>query len=223
MSRSAVSPLPGLLAVAMLAAYFGGCGDGDSTSPASTGTSTQSTPARSAPAAKGPSVANPSGGQAGSGGSSESGTVSPRSAPFHRYSAQSQLHLAEFGTEAGGGQREAARSVLEAYLQATKEGRWDRACRYLLAATRSQTQEFAVQIDPARAKSCAGALALVFATQSTGTHIQASEGIASLRVKPGAGAGFALFHGSDGVDHWMAMKIEGGGWKVLSIAPQPFR
>ncbi|HWI96825.1 MAG TPA: hypothetical protein VNS60_12230 [Solirubrobacterales bacterium] len=60
-----------------------------------------------------------------------------------------------------------------------------------------------------------------------GSPIYAPEGISSLRIQKGGssgdGAGFALFHGSDGTDRWLAMKVEDGKWKLLSASPQPFR
>lgn len=156
-----------------------------------------------------------------SGEGSGSGVVSPRSAGFRQYSERGKLHLAEFGVEASGGEREAAGVVLESYLRARQQGDWARACGYVFASTISQVQELAAQVDPAKAKTCKGAFDLA-TVQSTDTHDHLTAGIASLRVKPGAGAGFALFHAADGADYWMPMKIEGRDWKVLSLAPSRF-
>jgi hypothetical protein len=80
-------------------------------------------------------------------------------------------------------------------------------------------REAAARLDPAAGKSCAGALRLSTTKYSKSRENLATAGVSSLRVKAGAGAGFALFHGSDGADYWMPMKVEAGKWKVLSPAP----
>jgi hypothetical protein len=57
--------------------------------------------------------------------------------------------------------------------------------------------------------------------------VYADEGVTSLRLqggnKSGQTAGFSLFHGSDDHDYWMALRQEGGRWRLLSTAPQLFR
>lgn len=180
------------LAALLAGAYLAGCGgSGDSAPSATQGT-----------------------------GSPRTGTVSPRSAPFRQYSARGKLHLAEFGTEASGGEREAAQTVLEAYRRQVQARKWAGACVYVSASTKAQAREFAAHVDPAKAQGCGGALKLVFDAQSADANIHSLVRIASLRAKDGAG--FALLHGAGGADYWMAIKIEGGEWKVLSAVPQAF-
>jgi hypothetical protein len=159
------------------------------------------------------------------------GKVSAQSKSFEKYSAPGKLHLAEFGHEAEGEDRGEAEEVLVGYLQAAGGEEWDKACGYLMAAIKAELGHLYANSDPPP-KSCPEQLALTAKSElwrkaSDGSPIYAPEGIASFRIKEGGlargGAGFALFHGSDGEDHWLAMKVEGGQWKVLSTSPQPFK
>jgi hypothetical protein len=159
--------------------------------------------------------------------SSESGTVSARSKSFQKYSGKgaAKLHLAEFGTEASPEDRIEAQSVVDAFLQATGKGEWSRACGYLSGGLMSQFDEIARRSKGTPKPSCGEilqALAQPSGAQSGKPQVYAPQGLASLRIKEGPGGGFALFRGSDGEDHWMAMKREAGEWGVLSITPQPF-
>lgn len=148
------------------------------------------------------------------------GSPSPQSAPFGKYSGKAKLHLAEFGAEASSGERAGAQRAIEAYLQATWQGESEKACSYLSATVRGEIAQLS---KASKGSSCGEILqTLADAPKSPGL---ASAGIASLRIerggRAGEGAGFALFHGSDGVDYWMAMKREDRDWKVISTAPQP--
>jgi len=152
------------------------------------------------------------------------GTVSPQSSDFEKYSAGGKLHLAEFGEEAEEGDRAAAEESVVGYLQAISQGEWESACSYLLPEAEVQLAQFAPQAAPG---DCARALPVAVRKLSPdGEPALAPEGVASLRMTEGGraddGAGFALFHGSDGEDHWMALRSEGGSWGILSVVPQPF-
>lgn len=144
---------------------------------------------------------------------------SPESKPAPGFHQKGKLDIPAFGVEASKGQRKSAEAALEGYLQALGEDNWNLACGHLLTATRRQLVAFAARLEPSAAKSCGGALELSFARLSKDPQNLAAGGVASLRVKPGAGAGFALLHGSDGADYWMPMKVEGGEWKILSTYP----
>lgn len=148
------------------------------------------------------------------------GAPSPQSAPFAKYSgpaSEGKLHLAEFGEEADGGERAAVGAAIAAYLAAAKAGEWASACRYLAAASQAQ------------GASCPKQLATAFSPSGGLDRDElpsAPEGVASLRIETGGrageGAGFALFHGGDGSDYWVAVKREDGDWRLLSVTPQPF-
>ncbi|HEX5762862.1 MAG TPA: hypothetical protein VFY04_07060 [Solirubrobacterales bacterium] len=155
--------------------------------------------------------------------------LSPRSAPFERYSGKGpgELALARFGAEAGEEDRLAAQAQVAAYLRALAERRFEAACGYLGQSPRAQIAEVIRKSKRTPRPSCGEVLvALVAAAKARRPSPVAGRPIASLRVKEGGaageGAGFALFHGADGKDYWLAVKREGGGWRVLSSAPQEF-
>jgi hypothetical protein len=151
------------------------------------------------------------------------GRPSPSSAPFSKYSGkgQARLHLAEFGSEADGAVRNQVEAVVDSYLLAVKESDWAKGCGYLMAEVRAQIERPPDKLEQAAGRGCAEALHLTVKLSSRGkTPAYAPAGIASLRIE--GGAGFALFHGSDGDDHWVAVKRDAGEWKVLSTTPQPF-
>lgn len=158
------------------------------------------------------------------------GKVSAQSAEFQQYSRKGKLHLAEFGDEASSNDFGEAQEVVVNYLQAARAEEWDKACTYLSPAVVAQVEEIAAAAKEPTGKGCGAALGQfakspLWKEANGESPIYAPEGISSLRMQQGGrageGAGFALFHGSDGEDHWLAMKNE-GGWKVLSTSPQPF-
>ncbi|HUC07453.1 MAG TPA: hypothetical protein VMR96_05130 [Solirubrobacterales bacterium] len=113
--------------------------------------------------------------------------------------------------------------VVVPYLNAVAADEWSTACNYLLTATKSQLEDL-----PNQSGGCATALreaAATFARQSASAT--APEGLASLRIETGGlageGAGFALFHASNGEDMWVAVKKQRGEWGVLSTSAQPFQ
>jgi hypothetical protein len=156
------------------------------------------------------------------------GGPSAQSAPFAKYSGPSsegQLHLAEFGSEAEAAQRAEAAAAVTVYLAAAGAERWGEACGYLSAEARAQLQAMPGGDD----ESCAEQLPAVidFLRQpGQAEAVMAPQGIASLRIETGGrfgeGVGFVLFHGNDGGDYWLAMRREGGQWRLLSVIPQPF-
>jgi hypothetical protein len=159
------------------------------------------------------------------------GQVSANSAPFQKYSAKGKLHLAEFGEEASGGDFGEAETVVEDYLQAFGAQKWGVACEYLLTEVKAQIVTM-VKGAKGSVEGCDEALepwskSPLGRGSGDGSPIYAPEGISSLRIQKGGlsgdGAGFALFRGSDGTDHWLAMKVEDGKWKLLSASPQLFR
>jgi len=155
------------------------------------------------------------------------GKVSSNSAPFQKYSAEGKLHLAEFGEEASSGDASEAQTAVTAYLQAYAAEEWDKACEYLLTEIKAQLQQLTKTSSGCGETLAAFAKSPLSSAGGSGSPISAPEGIASLRTQEGGrsgeGVGFALFHGSDGADHWLAMKVQDGKWLILSATPQPFR
>ena len=151
------------------------------------------------------------------------GDPSKQSESFEKYSHQAgpHLHLAEFGAEADSEGRQEVSSIVSSYLAAIAAGHWERACESLAASLESLIPTN----DPS---SCGGALqsaVSAFERAAGRESISAPEGVASLRIQTGGrageGTGFALFHGSDGKDYWLAVKREGGEWRLISVVPQP--
>lgn len=223
--KSAVA-LVAIFAGAVLIASCGGSEDDPAASSAGSSSHSESD-TRSGSSSAGALPSSPRGEESSAGTSDlpERGTVSPQSTDFQKYSAKGKLHLAEFGEEADSGARTAVEGVVVPYLEAIGQGEWASACAHLLARTKAEI----AKLDPSGGASCGEAMAAVEKASggADGAPIQAPDGIASLRIEKdglaGPGAGFALFHGSDGNDHWLAVKNEGGKWRILSIAPQPFR
>lgn len=153
--------------------------------------------------------------------------VSPQSASFQKYSGDGpgQLRIAEFGVEGSESERHRVQAVVVPYLQAIGTGDWWRACGYLSDNLVAQFDEIAARSKQPTEPTCAEILrALVSSsTRRSGEPlVRAPDGIASLRIKDPPGGGFALFHGSNGEDHWMTVRREGDVWGVMSPAPEAF-
>jgi hypothetical protein len=151
--------------------------------------------------------------------------VSSRSAPFHKYSGRgpAKLRLAEFGTEARSSDRLEVQVAVNAFLLASDNGQWERACPYASEILLSQIRQIARNSKRTPEPSCGEVLQeLASPPGKEAASPLAPQGIASLRIKEGPGGGFALFHGSDGADHWITVRREAGGWKILSPAAQAF-
>lgn len=113
--------------------------------------------------------------------------------------------------------------VLEDYLRAQREDRWQKACTYLSAGAKAPLNQIISQFS--QIESCGQALRISIANLSErGDPYVGTANVASMRIKRGGlageGSGFALFHGEDGFDYWVTMRREGGQWKVGSITPQ---
>jgi hypothetical protein len=158
------------------------------------------------------------------------GVPSKRSAPFAKYSPQSDpqshLHLAEFGNEAATGERTEVGEVLSAYLAAVKADEWEVACSHLIEEDQAQLRVMGAE--DGGGGSCGEGLPKALTTFDRATHPKpdsAPDGVASLRTQRGGlsgeGAGFALFH-SEGADYWVGVKREGGVWRLLTISPEEF-
>lgn len=147
----------------------------------------------------------------------------PPAQGFHDSSGVTEIPA--FGAEASTAERLAAGQALAVYLAAARSGDWGGACSSLAAITRLQLRELlrrAKQIDD---KSCGTALRLLLEAPSGEAPYYGPSRVAALRVKRGGaageGAGFALFHGDDGKDYWIAMRREDGEWKVTAMTARP--
>lgn len=134
-----------------------------------------------------------------------------------------QTNIPAFGTEAPVAERRRAQESLDAYLTARERDAWGRACHYLTVPTRSQLLELIAK-STVENKTCAEALRLSSKVALFGRRpYHGPATIAALRIKEGPGGGFALFHGNDGTDYWIAMKRQGETWRITSTVPEPLR
>jgi hypothetical protein len=145
-------------------------------------------------------------------------SVSPRSAPF-RGSEGPLKNVPEYGAEASAEQREQAQGTLTGYLSSAAAGDWGRACGYLAPEFLTQVRELTG--GAGQSGSCGETLPSYLAAAGRDPaelRDYAGSQVASLRVK--ADGAFALIHGDGGEDLWVAMKLRGGDWKLLTPVPQ---
>src|SRR6478752_4677040 len=142
-------------------------------------------------------------------------STDPPTPGFHDGSGQTDIPA--FGVEASASTRTDVENVLGAYLRAGGKGEWARACTYLLRTVSAELSELARRSTPNLGPGCAAMLPRVIklSTRDRDPYFGTAQ-LSGFRIKEGAGAGFALFHGTDGNDYWVAMKVEGGKWKILS-------
>ncbi|HEX5713079.1 MAG TPA: hypothetical protein VFX85_07180 [Solirubrobacterales bacterium] len=131
-----------------------------------------------------------------------------------------QTNIPAFGVEARGADRAAVEATLNAYLASAGAGEWSRACSYLDGSIAGEVANFSRGSNRGGGDGCATALPriLKLAERYQDPYFGSAR-LSGLRVKEGAGAGFALFHGEDGNDYWAAVKVENGRWKILSTLP----
>jgi hypothetical protein len=160
-------------------------------------------------------------------GQSRSAAPSDPPAPGFRDSS-GVTDIPAFGSEAAVTDRLAVTRALTAYLQAAVGKEWGRACARLPASTAVQLRRLTIKLRRVAHKSCEEGLRLSLSSLASGKALYYGPAdVAALRIKRGGGAGeaagFALFHGNDGDDYWVTVRLEGGKWKVSSLAPQPLR
>jgi hypothetical protein len=195
-----------LLAVsALLASGLAACGGGDSedSTASSTATTQEST-----------TGAGSEGEGSGDGSSADDGSASFRT-PGGDNSIQ------EFGEEADAAELDEASTALSAYMEARAKDDWTKQCVLLAKTTVAPLEQLATRSAQFKGKDCAAILEglLGRAPASTRTNTL-TDGLASLRVEDDRG--FALYHGTGGVDYFVPMVKEDGQWKLGAIAPSEF-
>ncbi|MGC1165181.1 MAG: hypothetical protein WA862_03655 [Solirubrobacterales bacterium] len=129
--------------------------------------------------------------------------------------------IQNFGEEADAAEVDAAGAALAGYLRARSEDDWAGQCAYLAAATVAPLEELAMRSPQIKGKGCAAVLPALTAGAPKSTRANTmTAGIASLRFE--GDRGFALYHGTRGVDYFVPMTREGGEWKVGALAPTEF-
>jgi len=134
--------------------------------------------------------------------------------------ASGQTHIPAFGVEASSDERADVEITLNAYLHAGGAGEWSKACSYLDRSVAGELSTFAKESNPDAGLGCATSLPRILELSSNYQDPYFGPArLSGLRIKEGAGAGFALFHGDDGRDYWVAVKVDNGRWKILSTVP----
>jgi hypothetical protein len=129
--------------------------------------------------------------------------------------------IQNFGEEADAAEIEAASAALAGYLRARSKDDWTGQCTYLAKATVAPLKELASGSPRFRGKGCAALLSgLMAGTPKSTRGNTMTDGIASLRFE--GDRGFALYHGTRGVDYFVPMTKEGGEWKVGALTPTEF-
>jgi hypothetical protein len=193
----------GLLTIGLAA-----CG-GNSTGPSSS-SSTATAPESSS---------SPSTGDQGSSASSGKSSADEGSASFRTPGGDNSIQ--NYGEEASGEETDAASSALTVYLAARAKGDWARQCALLGKAAAAPLERFAASSSQFKDKGCAAILESLMGGAPASTRANPmTSGVASLRVE--GDHGFALFHGSHGVDYFVSMVKEDGKWKVGAVAPSEF-
>jgi hypothetical protein len=193
---------------ALLAIGLAACG-GDSTG-SSSSSSTATAPESSS---------STSTGDQGSSASSGKSSADEGSASFRTPGGDNSIQ--NYGEEASGEETDAASSALTAYLAARAKGDWARQCTLLAKAAVAPLEQLAASSSQFKGKGCAAVLESLMGRAPASTRANPMTGaVASLRFE--GDRGFALFHGSHGVDYFAPMVKEDGEWKVGTIAPSEF-
>lgn len=189
--------LAALFAAALLVAAFGGCGGGDATT-ASSGSTTRG------------SAAN----DGGDGVPDGKGEPSQESSRFGTPGADDSIQRT--GQEASVAEREAASTVVLAYLRAGAAEDRAAQCSYLAAEAARPLERIGAAGTEGSGTGCPQGLDQLLKLAPKAAHGAAPAGaVGSLRVE--GDRGFALFHGKDGLDYMMPLVKEGGEWKIASV------
>jgi hypothetical protein len=151
------------------------------------------------------------------GGSSTAESNAPETNPSAAFIVKGgKNRVATFGKEAGAAEREAASAVLAQNLKARETEDWAGQCASLTAAHVKQMEELAAE--RSIGNRC---------PEGVGSEAEPIEGTEALRADTLSGSiaalrvegdrGYALYHGDDGKNYAMAMRREGGHWKVASL------
>jgi hypothetical protein len=229
-----LSPL--LLACAALA--LAGCGGGEeSTTSAATGERTATTEAGRAetatPEGRQGDGGQPGGKQGGGGqserparqdtgpGSSEPGTKAV--APGVPVQPAGDNSVQEFGREGQVDEREQALATLKTFLKARAAGEWERTCA---ATSRQFKRQIAVATaglpKKERPKGCPATLRFVFKLIPRAELRASAEVRELLSFRVSGRYAYIIFRGAEGRADYIAMRNDGGVWKINTANPEPF-
>jgi hypothetical protein len=130
--------------------------------------------------------------------------------------------IQEYGEEQDAGERAAAMEPIAALYRALYSGDWSEVCdTYLSAANVKQIELLAEKSPQLKGKRCADVLSGLNQSPGEKGPDTPDGGIVSFRTE--GDTGFAIYWGIDGKGYSFALKSEGGGWKLTSLAPTPLQ
>lgn len=150
---------------------------------------------------------------AGCGGSSSDANETEAGKTFLKKGSKNKI--ATFGEEADSDEREAASEVLEENLEAREAGEWAKQCSSLSAGRLKQIEKNSLLGPEANCAEDIKSFAEPLPESKEARENTLEGSIDALRVK--GDKAYALYHGKDGKDYAMPMRMEDGEWKVGSL------
>jgi hypothetical protein len=130
--------------------------------------------------------------------------------------------IQEYGQEQDAGERAAAMAPIAALYRALYSGDWNEVCDTYLSSTNVKQIELLAEKSPKlKGKGCADVLSGLNQTPGVKGPDTPDGGIVAFRTE--GDTGFAIYWGIDGKGYAFALKSEGGGWKLTSLAPTPLQ
>lgn len=164
----------------------------------------------------------------GGGGTTTEGAAGTQKAPYHWVKGAAREFLVEegdnivqaYGREATAAEREQASELIHAWMKARAITDWKRDCRHFAEVYARRLTADARRVSEGRATTCPQALAYFGPIRAaSGNCKNTLDGpIDSLRVE--SSKGYAQYHGNDGRDYVVPMRMEDGKWWVSN--PRPF-
>lgn len=126
----------------------------------------------------------------------------------------------EYGEEGSDPERDLVAATAQSYMDARADGDWEKACAYLADSTVEPLRDLASQGAQQKSQDCPE----IFEALTKGSS--ASDRASTIETEVGSfrfegDRGFALFHGTDGMDYVLPFVKEDGEWKVAAIAESP--
>jgi hypothetical protein len=126
----------------------------------------------------------------------------------------------EFGSEARGGEFQAAAAALHDLLDARAQRDWAAACEYLSSAAKRGLAQLGASVSQLRGRGCATQLgALTSSISSPALREAAIANVGSVRVQ--GDHGVVIYRGSHQQVEAITMAREAGVWKVASLSAVP--
>ena len=129
--------------------------------------------------------------------------------------------IQNFGEEADAAEVDEASATLSGYMEARAKDDWAKQCTLLAQDRGGAARTARHPLAPVQGQGLRGDPRGAAGTAPASTRTNTlTDGIASLRFEDDRG--FALYHGTGGVDYFVPMVKEDGQWKIGAFAPSEF-